>query len=69
LSLTHCPECRRLCFINSESCASCGAPFRAGVLRGAAEAEEKSFRVRSGLMFFVPFAGALAALAFVLIRT
>jgi uncharacterized protein involved in exopolysaccharide biosynthesis len=43
--------------------------FRPGVLRDAAAAEEKSFRRRGNIMFLVPFIGALAALAVVLMRT
>ena len=68
MSLTHCPDCRRLCFVDSTSCPSCDASFRSGVLRAAAAAEEKSFRRRSAVMFLVPFVGALAALVVVLMR-
>jgi hypothetical protein len=68
VSLTHCPDCRRLCFVDSASCPSCALSFRPGALRAAAAAEEKSFRMRSNIMFLVPFVGALAALAVVLIR-
>jgi len=42
--------------------------FRPGALRDAAAAEEKSFKRRSNIMFLVPFVGALAALAVVLMR-
>jgi hypothetical protein len=42
--------------------------FRPGALPDAAAAEENSFRMRSNIMFLVPFVGALAALAVVLIR-
>jgi hypothetical protein len=69
MSLTHCPDCRRLCFVDSASCPTCLRTFRPGVLRDAAAAEEKSFRRRGNLMFLVPFIGALAALAVVLMRT
>ncbi len=67
MSLTHCLDCRRLCFVNSTSCPSCAVLFRPGALRAAA-AEEKSFRRRSNIMFLIPFAGALAAMAVVLMR-
>jgi hypothetical protein len=69
VSLTHCPDCRRLCFVNSASCPSCAASFRPGVLHAVAAAEEKSFRRRSGIMFLVPFVSILALLAVVLMRT
>jgi hypothetical protein len=36
--------------------------------RRAASAEEKSFMRRSNIMFVVPFVGALAALAVVIMR-
>jgi hypothetical protein len=68
MSLTHCPDCRRLCFVNSTSCPSCAVSFRPGALRDAAAAEEKSFRRRSNIMFLIPFVGALAAMAVVLMR-
>ena len=68
MRLTHCPDCRRLCFVNSASRPSCAVSFRPGALRAASAAEEKSFRMRSNIMFLVPFVGALAALAVVLMR-
>jgi uncharacterized protein involved in exopolysaccharide biosynthesis len=42
--------------------------FRPGALSAAAAAEEKSFRRKGNLMFLVPFVGALAVLAVVLMR-
>ena len=68
MSLTHCPDCRRLCFVDSASCPSCAVSFRPGALRDAAAAEEKSFRRRSNIMFLVPLVAALAVLAVVLVR-
>ena len=68
MRLTHCPDCRRLCFVDSASCPSCAVSFRPGALRAAAAAEEKSFRRRSNILFLIPFLGALVALAVVLMR-
>lgn len=68
MSLTHCSDCRRLCFVDSTSCPSCAVSFRPGALSAAAAADERSFRRRSNLMFLIPFAGALLALAVVLMR-
>ena len=68
MSLTHCPDCRRLCFVDSASCPSCAVSFRPGALRAAAAAETKSFMRTSSIMFLVPFAGAFLALAVVLMR-
>ena len=69
MTLTHCPDCHRLCFVNATSCPSCSASFRPGVLSAAAEAENKSFMRKSSIMFLIPFASALALLAVVLMRS
>lgn len=66
--LTHCPDCSRLCFVNSASCPSCAVSFRPGALREAAAAEEKSFVRASSIMFLVPFVSTLVVLAVVLMR-
>jgi hypothetical protein len=42
--------------------------FRPGALRDAAASDERSFRRRSNIMFLIPFAGGLLALAVVLMR-
>ena len=68
MSLTHCPDCRRLCFVDSASCPSCEVSFKPGALRAAATAEEKSFSRKSNILFLVPFVSALAVLTFVLVR-
>ena len=68
MSLTHCPDCRRLCFVDSASCPNCEVSFRPGALSAAAAADEKSFRRKSNLTFLAPFVGALAVLAVVLMR-
>lgn len=67
MSLNHCPDCRRLCFVASTYCPSCEASFRPGELRAAAAAEEKSFMRRGNIMFLVPFVSALAVLAVLLV--
>jgi hypothetical protein len=69
MSLTHCPDCRRLCFVDSASCPSCAKSFRPGALRAAAAAEAKSFMRTSSIMFLVPIVSALVLLAVVLMRT
>lgn len=68
MSLIHCPDCRRLCFVASKYCPSCEASFRPGELRDAAAAEEKSFMRRGTIMFLVPIASALAVLGLLLMR-
>ena len=68
MSLTHCHDCRRLCFVDSASCPSCEVSFKPGALRTAATAEEKSFRRKCGILFLIPFISTLAALAVVLVR-
>ena len=69
MSLTHCPDCGCLCFVDSASCPSCAVSFLPGVLRAAAATEERSFRRRSNIVFLVDFVGALVVLAVVLMRT
>jgi hypothetical protein len=69
MSLTHCSDCRRLCFVDSASCPSCAVSFRPGALHAASDAEEKTFRQRGNIMFLVPFVSALTVLALVLMRT
>ena len=69
MSLTHCPDCRRLCFVASKYCPSCEASFRPGELRDAAAAEEKSFMRRGHIMFLVPIVSALTVLAVLLMRS
>ena len=68
VSLIHCPDCRRLCFVASASCPNCEVSSRSGALRAAAAAEEKSFRRKCGILFLIPFISTLAVLAVVLIR-
>ena len=68
MSLTHCPDCRRLCFVTSEYCPSCEASFRPGELRDAAAAEEKSFMRTGNAMFLASIASALAVLGALLMR-
>ena len=46
MSLTQCPDCRQLCFLDAASCQSCGQAFQLDVLRTRAAAEEKSFSGR-----------------------
>jgi hypothetical protein len=65
MSLTTCPDCRRLSFVRAESCPSCA---RAGELRSQANAEERAFGRRSNGLFAALFLFALAALAFVVLR-
>ena len=68
MSLTHCPDCRRLCFVTSTYCPSCEASFRPGELRDAAAAEEESFMRKGHIMFLVPIVSALAVSAVLLMR-
>lgn len=68
MSLTHCPDCRRLCFVASAYCPSCEVSCRPGELRAAATAEEKSFMTRDDIMFLAPIVSALAVLAVMLMR-
>ena len=68
MSLTHCPDCRRLCFVAAASCPNCEVPFRPGAFRAAAAAEKKTFRRRCTVLFLVPSLSTLAVLAVVMVR-
>jgi len=43
MSLVKCPECRRLCFSDSQACHSCSREFNQGELRAKLAAENKAF--------------------------
>jgi hypothetical protein len=68
VGLTHCPDCRRLCFDDPASRPGGAVSSRPGALGDAAAADERSFRGRGSIMSPVPFAGAQLALAVVLMR-
>jgi hypothetical protein len=67
MSLTKCPDCRRLSFVKAESSLSCERMFWPGELRAQANAEERAFGRRSDGVFAALITAALAAFAFVLI--
>jgi hypothetical protein len=68
MSLTKCPDCRRLSFVEAESCPSGERVFRSGEMRAQANAEERAFGRRNNSLFAALFLMALAALAFVVLR-
>ena len=43
MSLVKCPECRHLCFSDSEVCHSCAREFKRGELNAKLVAENKAF--------------------------
>ena len=70
MSLTKCPGCRHLTFVDALSCPSCGEAFRPGILRAKAAAEDRSFNRRCGALFLsVLLLGTVAALLFAMLRT
>ncbi len=68
MSLTKCPDCRRLSFVGAESCPSCERAFRPGEMRAQANAEERAFGRRNNSLFAAVFLMALAVLVFVVLR-
>ena len=68
MSLTKCPDCRRLSFVKAESCPNCERAFRPGELRAQADAEDSAFGRRSNGLFAALFLFAMAALAFAVLR-
>jgi len=68
MSLTKCPDRRRLSFVGAESCQSCDPVFRQGEMRARANADERAFGRRNNSLFAALFLLAMAALAFVVLR-
>lgn len=51
MSLTQCPNCRRRCFTDAASCQCCLQTFKPGALQASAVAEEKSFNLKTNMLF------------------
>ena len=68
MSLTQCPDCHKLCFINEVVCLSCGRTFQPGVLRRKAQAEELAFNLKCGVLYSRALVSILATLIFVVLR-
>ncbi len=68
MSLTKCPDCRHLSFVDAASCPSCLRAFRPGVLRAQAAAEERSFRIKYGTIYLAALLSVIALLLFVALR-
>jgi hypothetical protein len=64
MSLTKCPYCCRLNFVESGACASCERAFRPGELQEKAGAEVRAFNRKYDGLFLM----LLAVLAFVVLR-
>jgi hypothetical protein len=62
MSLTQCPNCRRRCFTDAAFCQNCLQTFKPGVLQAYAIAEEKSFSVKTNVLFLSLFLTWLAML-------
>lgn len=67
MSLTQCPDCRRLTFINASSCPSCERSFETGVLQAKADAEERAFKRKYGALFLAVLVILLGGLLVVMI--
>ncbi|MET0645436.1 MAG: hypothetical protein ABW208_02380 [Pyrinomonadaceae bacterium] len=68
MSLTTCPDCRRLSLDKDESCPSCERAFRSGEPRAQAAAEERAFGRRNNSLFAALFLITMAVLTFVVLR-
>ena len=53
MSLTHCPGCHGLSFVDSTSCPNCAQAFLPGQLQKIADAENRAFKRRAGILFFI----------------
>ena len=52
MSLTHCPGCHGLSFVDSMSCPNCAQAFLPGQLQKIADAEDSAFKRRAVILFF-----------------
>lgn len=68
MSLTNCPSCQQLCFLDSASCQGCGQQFQPDTLRVRAAAQELAFQRKVGALFFTVLLALLAVLLFVTFR-
>ncbi len=68
MSLTTCPDCRHLSFVDAASCPSCLRAFRPGALRAQAAAEEKSSRIKYGTIFLAMLMSVMVLLLLVALR-
>jgi hypothetical protein len=68
MSLSKCPDCRKLCFTESASCPSCARAFQPAELRTQAEAEERAFQRKGHVLFLVLLLAQLMVLLFVAFR-
>ncbi len=64
MSLTKCPDCRRLNFVAAASCPNCGGAFRSGALSAQADTEERAFQRRSGGVFLAVLLTLAAAMLY-----
>lgn len=68
MGLTQCPDCDRRCFTDATSCTKCFLTFKPGLLQANAEAEEKSFSVKTNALFLSLFLIWLALSVFFQLR-
>ncbi len=52
MSLTHCPSCHQLSFVDAASCTTCAQPFQPGQLQKVSDAEDKAFKRKASVLFF-----------------
>jgi len=69
MSLTQCPNCRCRCFTDAAFCQNCLQTFKPGVLQTYAIADEKSFSVKTNVIFLSLFLLWLAILVYFQLQT
>lgn len=52
MSLTYCPGCHQLSFVDAESCPTCEQAFQPGQLQKVSDAEDRAFKRKAGILFF-----------------
>jgi hypothetical protein len=68
MSLTHCPGCHQLSFVDAESCHTCGQAFQPGQLQKVSDAEDRAFKRKAGILFFTLLIISLGIVLAVILR-
>jgi hypothetical protein len=68
MSLTHCPSCHQLGFVDAASCSSCAQAFQPGQLQKIAHAEDRALKRKAGILFFTLLLISLGILLAVILQ-
>lgn len=68
MSLTQCPDCHHLSFVDAATCPNCSQVFAPGVLHAIAVAEERGFRRKYRALFLTLLLVVLGVLLLVVLQ-